>query len=146
MDPHTAANNLKNEQLWRRLAYIVVFVIAFNVAELVLWAVVAVQFLSRLFSGRPIERAAVFGQGLASYAYQIVCFLTFRTDQTPWPFAPWPDRPVVEPVVGPAANAADAPQSAADTETGAADAAKAAADKPKKRATRRRRSAGDKTE
>ncbi|MDA1133181.1 MAG: DUF4389 domain-containing protein [Proteobacteria bacterium] len=141
MDPHTAANNLKNEQLWRRLAYIVVFVIAFNVAELVLWAVVAVQFLSRLFSGRPIERASVFGQGLASYAYQIVCFLTFRTDQTPWPFAPWPDRPVVVP----ATRADIAPADAVDSATAKADTAKTdTADKPKKR-TRRRRQGGSET-
>jgi len=71
----------------------VLFAIAFNVVEMVLWALLLVQFLARLFSGKPIERASVFGQNLASYAYEIVRFLTFRSDETPWPFAPWPDGP-----------------------------------------------------
>jgi len=96
MHSNTAAKNLKDERTWRRLAYIILFIIAFNVVEVILWALVAVQFLARLFSGRPIERASVFGQNMASFAYQIVCFLTFRTDETPWPFAPWPDGPPAE--------------------------------------------------
>ena len=89
----TVAKNLKNKQVWRRLIYIALFVIAFNIVELILWALLAVQFLAQLLSGKPIERATVFGQNLASFAYQIVCFLTFRTDETPWPFTPWPEGP-----------------------------------------------------
>lgn len=90
MDSDTARKNLKDERTWRRLVYIVLFLIAFNVVEMILWALLIVQFLSKLFSGRPIARAAEFGGQLASYAHQVVCFLTFSADHTPWPFAPWP--------------------------------------------------------
>ena len=89
----TVAKNLKNKRVWRRLIYIALFAIAFNIVEIILWALLAVQFLAQLFSGKPIERATVFGQNLASFAYQIICFLTFRTDETPWPFTPWPEGP-----------------------------------------------------
>ena len=105
MDADTAARNLKNDATWRRLVYMIVFVIAFQVSEAVLWAVVVVQFLSKVFSGKPIERASAFGQNLASYVYQIIVFLTFRSDETPWPFGPWPDGP---PPAEPAANAGSA--------------------------------------
>ena len=91
MDSRTAGRNLRDERTWRRLVYVVLFVIAFNVVEVILWALLIVQFLSKLFSGRPIARAAEFGQQLATYAHQIVRFLTFHSDDTPWPFAPWPD-------------------------------------------------------
>ena len=90
MDPETAAKNVLNENVWRRLVYIVLFAVAMNVVWMILWALVLVQFLSRLFSGKSIERAAEFGQNLATYAYEVVRFLTFRTDETPWPFAAWP--------------------------------------------------------
>ena len=101
MDADTAAKNLKSEATWRRLVYMIVFIIAFQVVEAVLTAVVVVQFLAKLFSRKPIERASVLGQNLASYVYQIVLFLTFRSDDTPWPFAPWPDGP---PSAEPSAN------------------------------------------
>ena len=36
---------------WTRLVYIMLFIVAFNVGEFVLWAMVAVQFLSKLLTG-----------------------------------------------------------------------------------------------
>ena len=139
MDSNTAASHLKDERTWRRLVYIVLFAIAFNVVEVILWALLVVQFLARLFSGRPIERAAVFGQNLASYVYQIVCFLTFRTDETPWPFAPWPDGPPVEPPPAKVYNAEPASEAAAEP------AEKKTAGGPRKRARRAKPAKGAST-
>ncbi len=75
---------------WLRLVYMLLFVIIFNVAELVLGAVVVLQFLFKLFTGKAIEQLESLGQSLASYFYQMVLFLTFKTEDMPYPFGPWP--------------------------------------------------------
>ena len=36
---------------------------------------------------------AGFGQSLATYTYQIVMYLTFNTEEQPFPFADWPSGP-----------------------------------------------------
>ncbi len=75
---------------WFRLVYMLLFVIVFNVAEIVLGVVVVLQFLSKLFTGKPLEQLEVLGQSLATYFYQMVLFLTFKTEDMPYPFGPWP--------------------------------------------------------
>lgn len=99
MNLESIGKNLKNENIWRRLIYIVVFALAFSAVEIVIWSLLIIQFLSQLFSGKPIERASAFSQGLAIYAYQIICFLTFQTDNTPWPFSAWPNNTINKSIV-----------------------------------------------
>jgi len=55
-------------------------------------AVIAVvQFVTRLFSGQINQQLAEFGDGLAAYFRQIMGFLTFHSEDKPFPFAPWPE-------------------------------------------------------
>ncbi len=75
---------------WLRLVYMLLFVIIFNVAEIVLGAVVVLQFLFKLFTGKTLEPLEALGQSLATYFYEMVLFLTFRTEDMPYPFGPWP--------------------------------------------------------
>ena len=75
---------------WLRLLYMVLFIIAFNVAELVISIVVLVQFLFKLFTGGPLEQLVILGDSLSSYIAEIVQFLTFRTEDMPYPFSKWP--------------------------------------------------------
>lgn len=78
------------ESIWLRLVFMILFAIVFNVAEFVLGVVAVVQFLCKAISGKVLTQGLVFGQNLATYVYEIMLFLTFRTDEMPWPFAPWP--------------------------------------------------------
>lgn len=61
MDPEAVAKDILNENIWRRLVLVVLFAVALNVVWMILWALVLVQCLSRLFSGKAVERAAAFG-------------------------------------------------------------------------------------
>ena len=81
----------REESVWLRLVFMVLFAIIFNVAEFVLAVIAVVQFLCKAISGKVLTQGLVFGQNLATYVYEIMLFLTFRTDEMPWPFAPWPD-------------------------------------------------------
>ena len=73
-----------------RLVYIVLFAVIFNIVEFVLTVMVVVQFLFKLFSGEANENLSSFGHKLAIYVYEIIAYLTFHTDDMPYPFAPWP--------------------------------------------------------
>jgi hypothetical protein len=72
------------------------FTIIYGIAEIVVAAVVLFQLLSVLFNGSTNERLLNLGQNLSTYVYQILLFLTFNSDERPYPFGDWPDGPPVE--------------------------------------------------
>ena len=81
----------KHESIWLRLVFIILFAIALNIAEIALWLTVLVQFISKAITGKTMVALSAFGQNLAAFVYDVIRFLTFRIDDMPWPFAPWPD-------------------------------------------------------
>ena len=87
----TRSDPSRGESIWLRLVFMVLFGIIFNLAEFLLLVVAVVQFVCKVITGKVLTQGTVFGQKLATYVYEIMLFLTFRTDEMPWPFAPWPD-------------------------------------------------------
>ena len=55
----------------------------------------ALQFLWVLIRGETNAQLTGFGQSLATYTYQIVLYLTFSSEERPFPFADWPVGPPV---------------------------------------------------
>lgn len=88
--PQPSQRPYTDRHTWQRLVYTLLFVIAFNVAEVVLWATTALQFLIKLFTGEPNQQLRRFGQSLGTFIYEVVLFLTFQSDEKSFPFAPWP--------------------------------------------------------
>jgi len=123
--------NFTRRGIWLRLVYMVVFIVSFNVAELVTFAVAAFQFLTSLFTGQPNDRFTQFGQKMARYLQPIVTYLTFATEDKPFPFAPWPNEPYKEPPVAADSNQLD------EKVTSTKDVAENDEVKPKKPTTRR---------
>lgn len=86
--------HLKSRNTWVRLVFMVLFAAILYVSNIVLFAVAILQFLSTLFTGGRNERLTDFGEKLGRFIYQVVRFLTFDTEDMPFPFADWPgDRP-----------------------------------------------------
>ena len=85
--------HVTRRSIWLRLIFMIVLSVAFSVAEVITFAVVAFQFLASLFTGQPNDRLARFGRNLARYLQQITVYLTFTTEEKPFPFTPWPDEP-----------------------------------------------------
>ena len=83
--------NLTNGATWIRALYMVLFGVAFYVAEFVLIFVAVVQFLFKLFGGSTLARLEAFGAQLAAYMRDVVAFLTFASEEKPFPFAAWPE-------------------------------------------------------
>lgn len=82
--------NFTQQSTWMRGLYMLMFALFYNVAEIVLFAVVVVQFFFKLLTGQTNPRLLQLGKSIASYIYQTMQFLTFNSDYRPYPFGPWP--------------------------------------------------------
>lgn len=101
-------DNLLNSATWLRLVYMVFYVVVFNVVEVLIAAVVLFQVVMTLFTGSRNQRAMDFGAQLGMYAYQILQYLTYNSDEAPFPFSEWPSgRVALEVTVRPAGGTDD---------------------------------------
>jgi hypothetical protein len=82
--------HVKDKDTWLRFVYLVVFGVAFYLSILLTFATSVFQFLAKLFSGASFAGLAEFGDNLAAYQAQVTRFLTFASDEKPFPFAPFP--------------------------------------------------------
>ncbi len=83
-------HSLSRSETWIRGLYMLLFYVIFSIAELVLALVVFFQFILMLITGRTNDRLLEFGDDLSVFIYQILQFLTFNTEEKPFPFSPWP--------------------------------------------------------
>jgi hypothetical protein len=83
--------NLRNHTTWSRALYMLLFTVFYGVAEIVIVVVVLFQFLSVLFTGDTNWRLLTLGQNLSTYVYQVMLFLTYNSEERPYPFGDWPD-------------------------------------------------------
>jgi hypothetical protein len=79
------------ETIWIRGLYMLLFTLLYSVAEFVLGAVVVVQFGYRVFNEENQPRLIALGAALASYIYQVMRYLSFNSEQKPYPFSDWPE-------------------------------------------------------
>jgi len=84
--------NVKDKDTWLRFIYLVVFGIAFYLSFILTYVASIFQFLAKLFSGSSFAGLAEFGDNLATYQSQVTRFLTFSSDEKPFPFAPFPTK------------------------------------------------------
>lgn len=82
--------HLKQQSTWMRGFYILIFAFIYSITKVVLAAVVLFQFLTTLFTGEKNERLLEFGNNLSTFIYQIVKYLTYNSDDKPFPFDEWP--------------------------------------------------------
>ena len=136
------SGNLKQKltrpSIWLRLVSMIVLAIAFNIAEIVIFAVVVFQFLAVLFTGKPNTQFTRFGRNLAGYLQQIAKFMTFATEEKPFPFSPWPDEPHEEPFVVENGEPVSSKTEEAETVAENGEPAKSKKTAPRKTATTRK--------
>ncbi|MCK5728168.1 MAG: DUF4389 domain-containing protein [Methylococcales bacterium] len=81
--------NLKKLSTWKRILFMTLFSIIVSLVRVLLWAVIFLQVASALVTGNANENILNFGRSLSAYLYHILLFLTFNTDDLPFPFASW---------------------------------------------------------
>ncbi len=86
------AKNLKSKSVWMRLLFMLVITFLYSISRIIVGAVVVVQFFWVLLTGETNQNLQVFGQSLAIYTNQIILYLTFNTEERPYPFdLDWPN-------------------------------------------------------
>ena len=84
--------NLINEGIWMRGVFMVLFLIAYNIVEVLILLVALFQFVAVLFTGRINETVLRLGNNLSFFALETFQYLTFNSNLRPFPFSPWPDE------------------------------------------------------
>lgn len=83
--------NVKEKSTWIRLFFMIVLAILYGLSRFVVGAVVVIQFFYVLFTGETKEQLKTFGHSLAIYSLEVIDYLTFNTEEKPFPFErDWP--------------------------------------------------------
>jgi hypothetical protein len=90
-------SNVKARSTWLRGLYMLLFAVIYGVAKFVCAAIILLQFVLLVLTGRPNEQLRQFSGKLAAFMYEILLFLTFNSEAKPYPFGPWPDGPAARP-------------------------------------------------
>ena len=81
--------NVKNPDVWIRGLFIVVFGVILYFVFAVIWLLVIFQFVTKVLTGNLNQHLANFSVGLVRYAFQILNYITFQSEERPFPFSPW---------------------------------------------------------
>jgi hypothetical protein len=82
--------NLKKTSAWLRVLFMAVFVIALYVAGVVLLVLMLAQIVFSLVTGADNTNLRRLGASLSEYVAQILAFLTYNSEERPFPFAQFP--------------------------------------------------------
>jgi hypothetical protein len=73
-----------------RVLYTIMYLIIGRFISMVLFVIVACQFIYSWLIGEPNDKLLYFTSGLAEYSKQLVSYVGFNTNETPWPAGDWP--------------------------------------------------------
>ena len=82
----------KDRSVWLRGLYMLIFIFFLGVVKFVAFVVILFQFLTVLFTAETNKKLTRFGQSLSTYHYQIMMFLTYNSEEHPFPLGDWPDQ------------------------------------------------------
>lgn len=83
--------NVKSSSTWLKLFFIALFFVFYAISRPILFVVIVIQFFWVLFTSETNRGLLEFGQSLATWTYHVVRYLTFNSDEKPFPFdQPWP--------------------------------------------------------
>lgn len=89
MEQHQVTTTGKRN-IWMRGVYMLLMALAYQLSGTLLFILAVIQFLVTLFGDVPNPRLASFGRSLGRYMQQLVNFLSFASEEVPFPFSDWP--------------------------------------------------------
>lgn len=82
--------NAKNVDVWTRGLFILIYGVIFYFLFFLIWLVVIFQFLMKLITTELNDQLLDFSDSLTKYVSQILLYITFKSEERPFPFSPWP--------------------------------------------------------
>jgi hypothetical protein len=90
IDTESLKENFVQQGKWLRLLWMMGFSFIYSISLWVLWLIVAVQFLFVLLTNSPNENILRASSGFRNYMVQILDFITYRSEDKPFPFSDFP--------------------------------------------------------
>lgn len=87
MDNETTVRPLR----WARLIPMIVLIVCFGLAEAALYIIALIQFIWALVNEEPNEQLADFGAALSKWMAQDAKYLSYASEEKPFPWASWPN-------------------------------------------------------
>ncbi|MDX2507544.1 MAG: DUF4389 domain-containing protein [Gammaproteobacteria bacterium] len=84
--------SFKDRSVWLRGLYMLIFLFLIGIAKFVTVVVVIFQFINVLFTSQSNQKLLEFGKQLSIYQYQILLFLTYNSEEHPFPMGDWPEK------------------------------------------------------
>ncbi len=91
------SNQYEGNAGWTRVLFVALFWVAFYLTQFVVAAVVIAQCAFTLIGGAPNQQLLSFGDSLSRYVQEILRYVTFNSDQRPFPFSDFPKSDLVIP-------------------------------------------------
>lgn len=91
MEEKNIKDNLSVGENWIRGLYMVLFLIAYSVSETILAVIVIIQFIFKVTTNSLNEQLKKFSFKMNLYVFQILQFVTYQTEEKPFPFMEFPD-------------------------------------------------------
>ena len=82
--------NAKNIDVWTRGLFILIYGVIFYFLFGLIWLVVIFQFFMKLITTELNKPLLDFSDSLNRYVSQILLYITFKSEERPFPFSPWP--------------------------------------------------------
>lgn len=83
--------NAKDVDVWTRGLFILIYGVIFYFVFSLIWLMVVFQFLTKLITTELNDQLLHFSDSLTRYVSQILLYITFKSEERPFPFSPWPD-------------------------------------------------------
>lgn len=86
----TLKQSLTSQEKWLRFLFMVFFFVINYFVQMLVGFIALLQFIFTLFKGEPNERMLHFGDSVSQFVYQMMCYLTYTSQDKPFPFNEWP--------------------------------------------------------
>ncbi len=83
--------NILNPDTWIRGIFMILFGFLSFISRFILIVISVLQFILVACTGSLNENLKKLGETISTWSYQAFLFLTYNTDEKPFPFSDWPD-------------------------------------------------------
>ena len=84
-------HNARQPSTWLRILFMLVFCVILYVVGVIFFVLTVAQALFALLTGADNDNLRRLGQALTVYVTQILSFISFNTEERPFPFMPFPE-------------------------------------------------------
>lgn len=89
-DPHATRMSPDTRSIWMRGLIMLLMALAYQLVSTLLFVVAVIQFILALINNTANPRLRAFGQSLGRYQGQVANFVSFASEDPPFPFSDWP--------------------------------------------------------